>query len=117
MGRMSVDTAAVNRLLAASREAHDMKRRNAGRIDGTGKVAAQPNWPRAEQYIAEALRLRLDAHDADPEHTASGWGDDTAPDAMLIRFYVAYSKPLISESDMAKVIARFPEYAEVAYIP
>lgn len=108
---------AVNQLLATSRAEHDMKKRKAGLTDPEGRVKALPNYPQAEQHILKALTLRLEAHALDPEHTASGWADDKAPDAELIRFYVAYSKPLISAELMAQITARFPDYAEIAYIP
>lgn len=114
---MSVDPAEVNRLLLASRAAHDMKKRNAGVIDKSGAVIAPPNYPKAEQHLVDALRLRLDAHDLDPEHTAEGWAADKVADAELIRFYVKYAKPLIAQVDLDRVLARFPAYAELDYIP
>lgn len=120
---MSVDVAEVNRLLAASREAHNRKKRTAGVIDRDGRVIAPPNYSTAEQHIVEALRLRLEAHTLDPEHTADGWSVPIPPaktatsDAELIRFYVAYSKPFIGEKEMAMVLERFPAYAEIRYIP
>lgn len=112
-----IDAIEVNRLLAASREAHDAKKRKAGIVGRHGRVIAPPNWPEAEQHIVQALHHRLDAHDLDPQHVAPGWRDDRAPDANLIRFYLAYSKPFITEADMARVVARFPAYAEIEYIP
>lgn len=112
-----MDEAAVNRLLAASRAAHDAKKRKAGVVDRDGRVLSQPNYPQAEQHIVEALRLRLEAHEMDPEHVASGWRDDRSTDAQLIAFYVAYSKPFIPEPQLAQVYERFPAYAEIAYIP
>lgn len=114
---MSVDTVEVNRLLAASRAAHDMKKRSAGVIDKDGRTIAKPNYVVAERHLAEALRLRLDAHDLDPEHTASGWAQDRVPDAELIRFYVQYSRPLIPEAQMQQIVRRFPAYVEIRYIP
>jgi hypothetical protein len=116
-GPMRVDVAEVNRLLTASRAAHDAKKRSAGVIDRDGRVLAPPDYPSAEQHIVEALRLRLEAHALDPAHTASGWSADKAPDDKLIAFYVAYSKPFIPEKDMHQVLARFPAYAEIRYIP
>ena len=112
-----IDEPAVNRLLVASRAAHDMKKRNAGIINKAGDVIAKPNWPVAEQHIVEALRLRLEAHALDPEHTASGWAQDAAPDAELIKFYLAYSLPHIPRAQLAQVFARFPAYREIRYIP
>ena len=120
---MSVDTMEVDRLLAASRQAHDAKKRNAGVINKAGDVIAPPNYAKAEQSLVEALTCRLDAHDLDPEHTAPGWLIAIPParipttEAELIRFYVAYAKPLIPPDVMARVIARFPAYAEIRYIP
>lgn len=120
---MSVDVAEVNRLLAASRAAHEAKKRKAGVIDKEGRVIAAPNWPAAEQHIVEALRCRVEAHVLDPEHTASGWSipippaTTATPDADLIKFYVAYAKPFISPDVMAHVLARFPAYAAIEYLP
>lgn len=112
-----IDEAAVNTLLAASRSAHDMKKRKAGVIDKHGTVIASPNWPEAEKCIVDALRLRLEAHDLDPKHKASGWADDRSPDAELIRFYIAYSKPFIPEKQLKQVYKRFPDYEQIEYIP
>lgn len=116
---MSVDTATVNRLLQQSREKHTAKKRAAGVVDRDGRVVSAPNYQRGEAEIVEALRLRLEAHELDPEHTAEGWRDDRAfaSDEKLIAFYVAYSKPLIPEEQMALVLQRFPAYAEIRYIP
>lgn len=111
------DEAAVNRLLTASRAAHDRKKRSAGLIDKEGTVVAQPNYQVAEQHLAEALTLRLKAHELDPEHAASGWKQDRVPDAELIAFYVAYCKPRIEKAQMRQITQRFPAYAEIRYIP
>lgn len=112
-----IDESAVNALLVASRAAHDAKKRTVGVIDSKGNVIAQANYATAEQHIVEALRLRLEAHALDPEHAAPAWGDDRRPDADLIKFYVAYSKPFIPAEQMQLVLERFPAYAEIAYIP
>lgn len=115
--------AEVNRLLAASRAAHASKKVKAGRVDKEGVVIVAPNYTEAEQHIAEALSLRLQAHVLDPAHVASGWSvpippaTRPTPDADLIAFYVAYCKPLIPEDQMAQITARFPQYAEIAYLP
>lgn len=120
---MSVDVAEVNRLLAESRAAHEAKKRKAGVIDRDGRVVTNPNWPEAEQHIVEALRLRVEAHALDPDHTAPGWSvpippaKTATPDAELIRFYVAYAKPYIPADVMAQIIERFPQYGEIEYIP
>lgn len=112
-----VDEAAVNTLLHQSREAHKRKQRSAGVVDRDGTVISAPNWPEAEQHIVEALRLRLEAHDLDPEHTASGWRDDLASDDKLIAFYCAYSLPFIPAKLLRQVYARFPDFKDIAYIP
>ena len=113
-GSVSVE---VDQKLVASRAAHDLKKRKAGVIDKTGAVIAQPDYPAAEQCLVEALRLRLEAHDLDPEHTSAGWALDKAPDAELIRFYVAYCRPHIPRALLAQVFQRFPAYREIVYIP
>lgn len=117
-----VDTEAVHRLLTASREAHKRKKRLAGVVDREGNVLQAPDWPSAEQEIVTALKLRLEAHALDPAHTAPAWMTDQlankgVPDAELIKFFVAYAKPFIAPEQMAAVLARFPAYADVAYIP
>jgi hypothetical protein len=106
---MSVDVAEVNRLLQASRGAHARYRQAAN--------TPPPNYQLSERHVLDALILRLDAHDRDPEHTVAGWRDDKAPDADLIAFYVAYAKPLVTPDQMARITARFPAYAQIAYIP
>ncbi len=120
---MAVDTAEVNRLLAVSRAAHEQKKRNAGVINKAGDVIAAANYPAAEQHLVTALVARLDAHELDPEHTASGWAQpipparNPTPEAELLKFYWAYSLPFISDADKARVLARFPEFESVRYIP
>lgn len=71
-----VDHVEVARLLSASREAHKRKKFSAGTINKNGDVASPPNYPQAEQHLAEALRLRLEAHALDPEHTSEAWTVD-----------------------------------------
>jgi hypothetical protein len=112
-----VDVTEVNRLLSASREAHKRKKAAAGIVDGQGKVIAKPNWPVAEQHIVEAFRTRVEAHTLDPEHTASGWNDDRASDKDLLAFFIAYSRPFLSEKHLTMAIERYPEFQDIAYIP
>lgn len=114
---MSVDTAEVNRLLAASRAAHDLKKRHAGLVDADGIVTAKPNYPMAEQHVVQALTLRQQAHVLDPGHTADGWSQDRVSDEALIKFYVSYALPHIPEPLMVDILKRFPAYAEIRYIP
>lgn len=71
-----VDHVEVGRLLNASREAHKRKKFSAGTINAKGDVANPPNYPQAEQHMADALRLRLEAHALDPEHTSEAWRVD-----------------------------------------
>lgn len=78
-------------LLKASRAAHEQKRRSTGRTDKQGNIAATPDYARAEGFIAEALRLRLAAHDLDPEHTDPEWAKDVKPTHdELIAFFTRY---------------------------
>ncbi len=68
----------VAELLTASRQAHQRYRlQHAGRIDKTGKVAHQPELKPSGEAIQDALRLRLDAHQLDPQHTDPAWLSDT----------------------------------------
>jgi hypothetical protein len=80
-------------LLIASRAQHDQKRQSTGRVNRDGIVTSKPNYPKAENHIAEALRLRLEAHELDPEHTDPEWSRDVAPHDALVAFYRQY--PLI----------------------
>lgn len=112
-----VDEQVVNQKLHASRAAHARKQQASGRVDRSGKVIQQPNWPVAEQHIVTALALRLEAHALDPEHTASGWKDDAASDEELIAFYCAYSLPFIPAEQLEQVYARFPHFRTIKYIP
>lgn len=114
---MAVDTVAVDRLLAESRAAHDRKKQYAGVVNAKGDVVSLPNWPVAERHIADALRLRLEAHAADPGHVSPGWSQDKASDRELIKFYVAYAKPFIPDEQMAQIVERYPECADIQYIP
>ena len=72
----------VNRLLDASRAAHAEYRQAAN--------SPKPNYPLAEQHVARALDLRLQAHQLDPEHRSTGWKSDTAPHERLVSFYQKY---------------------------
>lgn len=77
-------------LLAASRAAHERKKQHAGRADKHGNVTHPPNYGRAEAEIAEALRLRREAHGLDPEHLDPAWALDRVPHTKLMAFYEAY---------------------------
>jgi hypothetical protein len=92
-----VNDAEVARLLALSREAHKRKKHAAGTVNARGDVASQPNYPLAEQHMAEALRLRLEAHALDPDHTAPAWSVDAAANkgishAQLVSFMRRYAE-------------------------
>lgn len=65
----------IARLLTAARKAHDAKKRAAGTVAADSKTSA-PDYPTAEGYIREALRLRQEAHDLDPDHTDPAWQTD-----------------------------------------
>ena len=65
-------------LLAASRAAHLQKKHAAGRVDRVGTVIAAPDYPKAEQHAEDALNLRLQAHELDPEMADPAWAQDEA---------------------------------------
>jgi len=116
---MSADVA---QLLAASREAHLRKKHAAGVVDAQGTVLSAPNYTVAEQHVAAAVSLRLQAHALDPLHLDPAWAADQLSnkgqtDRQLLSFFVAYSKPLIPAEQMAQLTARFPEMAAIAYLP
>ena len=69
------DARSVTDLLAASFSAHQTKKRAAGTIDKNG-APTEPDYPKAEQCIALALVLRLQAHANDPDHTDPAWASD-----------------------------------------
>lgn len=79
------DASDVNRLLSASRAAHAEYRRAAN--PDTGK----PNYPLAEQHVAKAHALLLQAHEEDPHHSATGWAELKAPYERLKAFYERYA--------------------------
>lgn len=79
------DALEVNRLLDASRAAHREYRQAANPTSG------HPNYPLAEQHVAKAHNLRMQAHELDPDHRSSGWSADTVPHDRLIRFYSSYA--------------------------
>jgi hypothetical protein len=66
----------ITALLSQSRAAHDRKKRAAGQTDREGKITSAPNYPQAETEMAEALKLRLEAHDLDPSHESTAWHTD-----------------------------------------
>lgn len=80
----------VSDLLIASRAQHDQKRQSTGRTNREGVVTSQPNYPKAEGYIAAALRLRLEAHALDPDHLDPEWRRDPAPHDTLVAFFQEY---------------------------
>lgn len=68
----------VARLLTAARKAHDAKKRAAGTVQTDGKTST-PDYQTAEAHIREALSLRQEAHDLDPNHIDPAWqADQTA---------------------------------------
>jgi hypothetical protein len=72
----------VAQLLSASRAAH---------LAYQGEQRKQPaNYAVCERYVAEALRLRSEAHAADPQHVDAAWRDDKVPHAELVAFYARY---------------------------
>lgn len=83
----------VGEKLRASRAAHERKRRSTGRNDAGGVLAEAPDYPKAEAHLAEALRLRLEAHDLDPDHTDPEWARDVVSHDDLVAFFRSY--PLI----------------------
>ncbi len=80
----------VGDLLIASRAQHDQKRQQTGRTSREGVVTAQPDYPKAEAYLAEALRLRLDAHALDPDHADPEWRRDVVSHDDLVAFFRLY---------------------------
>lgn len=80
----------VAEMLRDSRAAHDRYRSLAGRVAKDGTVAARPNYVAAEENVREALNLRVAAHRIDPQHADPEWGNDKAPHATLVDFYVKW---------------------------
>lgn len=78
-------------LLTASRQHALQRKRLAGRANKDGHITHRPNYPAAEQAAAQALKLRLQAHDLDPDHTDPAWSDDPAPHAEIVAFLEAYA--------------------------
>lgn len=72
----TIDHARITALLSQSRAAHDRKRTAAGLTDKDGKITSHPNYQQAEAEMREALRLRLEAHDLDPDHASPAWPAD-----------------------------------------
>jgi hypothetical protein len=68
----------VTRLLQASRAAHDR-----------AKTARQQKQTFvAVDELTAARNLRVEAHDADPEHTAPAWATETPSHAAMMDFYI-----------------------------
>lgn len=80
-------------LLNASRAAHRRYRQQAGRISDKGTVSQAPNPLAGGDGLRDALKLRTEAHQLDPEHTDPAWQIDahamngSSHDA-LMDFYV-----------------------------
>lgn len=72
----------VAELLAQSKAAH-----------AAYQVAANRppvNYPLAEQHVARALDLRLQADVLDPQHLDGAWDERRWPHQQLVDFYRAY---------------------------
>ncbi|MEY4385599.1 MAG: hypothetical protein RLY20_882 [Verrucomicrobiota bacterium] len=81
------DTPSVAELLAQSRAHHLTKTRLANRRIA-GKHA--PDYGAAEQAAAQALTLRLQAHQLDPDHIDPAWAADVVPHEQIVAFLTAY---------------------------
>lgn len=84
----------VTRLLTESRAAHERYRRA---VQGHIKVGAQvlqrtPNYADADAACVDALRLRLEADAADPEHADPAWQLDAVSHDELVLFYRTYTE-------------------------
>ncbi len=84
--------ATVADLLTQSRAAHEQFKFNSHRMipTGVGGVIETPGNPtEARKFLAEAQRLRLEAHDLDPTHADPAWGPDqqTHPHDDVLDFY------------------------------
>lgn len=78
--------------LRASKGAHDAYRQATGKADKSGKLTQAPNYVVAEEHVARALEHRLAAHEADPEHTDSEWGNwQHRQHEALVAFYERYA--------------------------
>ena len=89
---------AIGPLLAEARDAHARYRAASGRIDTTGKVSQAPHLMTCGDFVRAALKLRTDAHAADPTHADPAWIDDAQQmkgqtNDALIAFYTAYLAP------------------------
>ena len=63
-------------LLQQSRQHALNRKRHAGRANKDGLVSTPPDYPQAEAHAAQALDLRLQAHNLDPEHADPAWVTD-----------------------------------------
>lgn len=77
----------VAALLTRSRAHHQRKTELANRFRGKVHV---PNYRQAEHEAAQALALRLQAHDLDPNHLDPEWANDKAPHAEIVAFLTKY---------------------------
>lgn len=73
-----IDHDRLAELLSQSRAAHARKKECVGRVGPGGRMMQSPDYPLAEQHIAEALRLREEADALDPEHRSPVWSRDRA---------------------------------------
>lgn len=80
----------VATLLQQSRAAHEQYKANIPRMTptGVGGVQASPgNSTEAKRFIAEAKRLREEAHAADPSHTDDAWKVEPVPHDEMMSYY------------------------------
>lgn len=77
-------------LLTQSRAAHEQYKLYLPRMipTGVGSVTASSgNPPEAKKFVADAKRLREEAHAADPLHLDPAWALEPVPHAELMAFY------------------------------
>ena len=83
----SAETRSVSALLARSRGHHQRKTQLANRFQGKAHV---PDYAQAAREVAQALALRLQAHNLDPGHTDPAWAADPIPHVEIVAFLTRY---------------------------
>jgi hypothetical protein len=87
---MSADSLEVARLLDASRREHERYRQHMPRMSTVpgGYPIPQGGSPDdARAALVDARNLRVQAHNADPDHTAPAWASDVVPHDELMAYY------------------------------
>jgi hypothetical protein len=79
----------VAELLRLSRHHAQQRKRHTG-MQKNGAITSKPDYTQATLEAQQALDLRLQAHQLDPEHQDPAWLADPVPHAQMVSFLEKY---------------------------